>query len=36
MESTESFYIAKPLGPFYHPPATEIVWLISSVGRAED
>jgi hypothetical protein len=36
MGPTESFYIAKPLGPFYHPPATKIVWLISSVGRAED
>lgn len=36
MGPAEPFYIAKPLGPFYHPPATEIVWLISSVGRAED
>lgn len=36
MGPSESFYIAKPPGPSYHPPATEIVWLISSVGRAED
>ncbi len=36
MGDSESFYIAKHLGPSYHPPATEVLWLISSVGRAED
>lgn len=36
MGGSVSFYIAKPLGPSYHPPATEVLWLISSVGRAED